>query len=132
MPIVSKDEFLQQDDSEYAEVEIPAWGTIRLKSLTGRARDHYYNRQFIDREGQPDFSLEDSAARLLALSLCDDDGKPWFPDPEKGVRILREKSAGALQKAFEAALKLNGLTVEDVEEAAENLDGTQNDATGSA
>jgi len=128
--LISKDAFVAKDDAEYVHVDVPAWGMVRLKSLTGRARDIYYSTQFETKDGEPEFRMQDSAARLLALSLCDEEGNLWFADPEEGVRVLREKSSGALQKAFEAAMKLNGLAPGDIGESVENLDSTQSGETG--
>ena len=101
-----------------------------MKSLTGAARDSYYKNQFEQKDGEPEFQVTDCSARLLALSLCDENGDLWFSDSDEGVSILREKSSGALQVAFEAALKLNGLTAEETEAAKENLETIQSEGSG--
>ena len=78
------------------------------------------------------------AAPALAQSgfvqgrVVDEEGNLWFDDVEEGVRILRERNAGALQKAYFAALKLNGLAEEDLEEARRNFDETPSDELGSS
>ena len=83
-------------------------------------------------DGTHSVKTEDAEARLLALTLVDEDGNLWFDDVEEGVRILRERNAGSLQKAYFAALKLNSLAEGDLEEALENLDETPSDEPGSS
>ena len=132
MPIISKADFLAQDDANYREVEVPGWGTVRVRSLSGAGRDVYMKGIM---EWKPDgthtVKTEDSEARLLAVTLVDEEGNLWFDDAEQGVEILRKKNAGSLQKAFYAAMELSGLQEEAMEVAAENLEETTNGEHGS-
>ena len=133
MNVISKADFLSRDDASYEEVDVPHWGTVRVRSLSGAGRDRYIQGQRVeDKDGTLIMKTEDAEARLLALTLVDEEGNLWFDDVEEGVRILREKNAGALQKAYFAALKLNGLTEDDLEEARVNLDETPSDELGSS
>ena len=131
MTLMTVDQFVTKDDAEYIELDVPAWGEVRLKSLTGTARDSYYREQFKEKNGEDEFQVEDSSARLLALSLCDEKGKLWFSNSNKGVEVLRQKSARCLQIAFDAAMKLNGLSEEEIEDAKKDSAPTVKDATGS-
>ena len=133
MSLIQKAEFLANDDSAYEDVEVPNWGTVRVRSLTGAGRDTYLQGILeLQADGTHRTKTEDSEARLLALTLVDEEGTPWFEDLEEGVRILRDRNAGSLQTAFVAAMKLNSLYEEDLEAAAENLDGTPNVEPGSS
>jgi hypothetical protein len=133
MSPISKADFLAHDDAAYEEVEVPHWGIVRVRSLSGAGRDQYLRHAFDKTaEGSLVPKTEDAEARLLALTLVDEEGKPWFQDVEEGVRVLREKNAGSLQKAYFAALKLNSLAEGDLEEAAANLDETPNVEPGSS
>ena len=131
MTLVSKEDFLAKDDANYIEIEVPSWGRIRVRSLSGAGRDRYLQDILQWEDGVATPKTEDSEALLLALTLVDEDGKLWFDNVEEGVNILRQKDVGALQTVFEAAMKLSGLRQGDVVEAAENLDETPNEEHGS-
>ena len=49
---------------------------------------------------------------------------------DKDVKALGEKSANALQRVFDVAQKLSGITPDDVEELAQEMD--ENPSEGSA
>jgi len=125
MPLVSKADFLAIDDAAYEEVEVANWGNVRLRSMTGADRDNYLRATVeVQSDGTRKFKTEDAEARLLALSLVDENGVPWFDNVDEGVRFLRLRNSGSLQKAFSVALRLNSLGAEAVEEAVASLDAT--------
>lgn len=131
--VVSKDAFIKNDDAEYSDVDIPAWGgKVRLKSMTGTQRDKYYADVFDDGEVKGELGLTHMQTYILALSLCDENGNLWFQNPEEGIEILKHKNAASLEKAYRAAMKLNGIDVEAIERAQETLELTQSVETGSA
>lgn len=131
MPLVSKADFLAKDDAAYEEVEIPNWGDVRLRSLSGAGRDTYLRGIMeVAPDGTRKFKTEDAEARLLAVSLVDEQGNLWFDNVDEGVRVLRDRNADSLQKAFNVALRLNALSAEAVEEAVASLDETQSEGHG--
>ena len=132
MSLISKADFLAQDDATYGEIEVSGWGTIRVRSLSGVGRDIYMKGIMEWKEdGTHRVKTEDSEARLLSVTLVDEDGKLWFDTVEEGVKLLREKNAGSLQTAFMAAMELSGLQEEDLPDAVENLDETPSEEHGS-
>ena len=101
MNLISKQQFLEQNDTSYEEVCVPHWGTIRLRSLDGKGRDQYLNNAFTRGEdGTLTAKIEDGESYLLALTMVDENGALWFDNVEEGVRVLREKNVGSLQIAF--------------------------------
>jgi len=132
MTLISKEAFLTLDDANYQEVDVPGWGTVRVRSLSGAGRDAYMKGIMEWKEdGTHVIKTEDSEARLLSLTLVDEAGDLWFSNSEEGVEVLRQKSAGSLQKAFYVAIQLSGLQEEAFEIAAENLDETTSGELGS-
>ena len=133
MTLISKETFLALDDKNYEELAVPGWGTVRLRSLSGAGRDAYLKIVLEHRDDGTTVVRDpgDSEARLLAMTLVDEEGNLWFNDVEEGVKILREKGSGSLQRAFQVALELSGLHGEAVEAAEENLDETPSGETGS-
>ena len=132
MMLISRDEFLAKDDATYKELDVPGWGTVRVRSLSGAGRDAYMKGILEwQADGTHTVKTEDSEARLLSVTLVDEEGNLWFDELEEGVQVLRQKNAGSLQKAFYAAMELSGLQEEAVEVAAENLDETTSGEHGS-
>ena len=64
--------------------------------------------------------MRDLRAKLCSQTICDEDGKKLFTPAD--VKELSEKSALALQRVFEVAQRLSGLTEEDLEELGEGLE----------
>jgi hypothetical protein len=57
--------------------------------------------------------------------MIDESGKRLFPDAD--VRELGKKSASALQRVFEVAQRLSGLSNADVEELTKNSTSDQSE-----
>ena len=130
MNLLSKEAILQADDRRYEIVNVPEWkGEVRLRSLSGAERDQYEagltrqvgNTQKID--------ARNARAKLVALSACDENGQPVF-DP-KDVIGLGNKSSAALQRLFDAAMRLSGFTEDDMKELEEGFGDAPNGASTS-
>jgi glutaminase len=126
--VLSKDQILNAPDTEYETVDVPEWGgKVRVKTLTGDERDSY-EQSLIDQRGNVTGpKLAGAQARLCALTIVDDDGKRLFTDGD--VKALGAKSAQALNRVFDVAIRLSRMTQKDVEELVGNSDGTQADAS---
>ena len=124
--LLTRDAILQADDLPTEDVEVPEWGgTVRVRGLTGAERDAFEASIVEQRGKKTHFNMVNLRARLVALSVVDEDGKRVFSDSD--VKALGHKSAVALQRVFKAAQRLSGLTAEDVEELAKNLESDQSD-----
>ena len=116
MKRLDRDAILGADDLRIEEVDVPEWGgVVALRELRGSERDSF-------EEGSMDkdrnVSMKNVRARLIALSAVDDDGKRLFS--EKDAIQLGSKSANALNRLFEKACRLSGITDADVEELEKN------------
>lgn len=129
---LSREEILGYDDLKIIDVSVPQWGgnVVRLKELTGRDRDAFEQENFKGRIGSMTVNLDNLRARLVALCAVDANGERLFSKDD--VKALGKKSSQAIQLLFEECQKLCGLTSEDVEELAGNLDATPNGSSNSA
>jgi hypothetical protein len=123
MAILTKAQILAAQDLITETVAVPEWGgDVLVRSLTGTARDQYEaDFLLIDTsKGKPsyDMDLENARARLVALSVVDEDGALLFTDDD--VIDLGKKSALALDRVYAAAKRISGLSEEDVEELRKN------------
>jgi PAS domain-containing protein len=116
------------------DVHVEEWGgTVRLKGLTGAERDAY-EASIVEMRGETRrYKLQNMRARLVALCLVDEDGRRLFAD-DQAVKALGKKSSKALDRLFDKARHLSGLSEDDIEELAEDFgegpngeDGTDSD-----
>lgn len=120
MALLSKDQILAAEDLVTEDVEVPEWGgTVRVRMMTGAERDSFEDSLTQTKGKNVKTNLANLRARLVARTVVDEDGKRLFTDAEAGV--LGQKSAAALDRVFEAARKLNGMTEKDVEELTEDF-----------
>lgn len=131
MGLLSREQILQAEDLVYEDVEVPEWGgTVRVRGLTGAERDQF-EASIVSLNGrQSKVDTRNVRAKLAALTIIDEDGKRLFTDQD--VRQLGLKSAAALDRVFDVAQRLSGLSDQDIEELAENLTGGQSDGFTSA
>ena len=93
---LNRDQILEAQDLETAEVEVPEWGSVvKLAQFSAEIAES--------------INADDGVARLVALSVVDDDGKLVFDSPGQ----LNSKSAAVLKRLFNRILELNGLSVPD-------------------
>jgi hypothetical protein len=137
---------LAAHDLEIEEVEVPEWGTwVRVRGLTGAERDAYEASLLGGTEKDAiagsrtepagpapsrsagaagtawpggGLALRNARARLVALCCIDEHGRRLFSDDD--VDELGNKSAAALNRLFETACRLSGLSAADLAELSKN------------
>ncbi len=118
---LSADQILGADDLSYEDVEVPEWGgTVRVRELPGTERDKFES-QFVGKDGASIRAegLEGFRSRLAAAAIVDKDGKVLFRSAAETKR-LGEKSAAALQRVCEVAMRLSKIDEGDVKELTGN------------
>lgn len=121
--ILSREAILACDDLPQVKVTIPEWGgTVFVRTMTAGQRDRF-EQSVTDSPGV------DFRARLAVLTVCDEDGKLLFS--ESDVALLTLRSARALSRIFSVAVKLNGITSDDVEELEKNSKAALSGGTSS-
>jgi hypothetical protein len=119
--ILSKSQILQAVDIKTSEVAVPEWGgDVLVREFSGADRDAFESSMVrINAEGQRETDLSNMRAKLVAMCLVDHEtGERMFSDAE--LALLGKKSAAALQRVFEVAQRLNGLSADDVKDAEKN------------
>lgn len=127
MALLNKNQILTAQDLKTVDVSVPEWGgEVRVKTLTGTERDQY-EADSVKIKGNRREMTGNLRARLIAMCAVDENGQLMFTRAD--VMKLGQKSAPALERVFEAAANLNGMSEDDVEELAGNFDGTQNESS---
>ncbi len=132
---LSREDILSVQDAQTREVDIPEWGgTVRVRGLTGAERDRYEASLWEGRGRGRRLNLENARAKLLVLTLVDESGAPLFT--RQDVDRLGAKSAAALDRLFDVAQELSGISNTDmdelIEETAKNSGNGQGDSLLSA
>lgn len=95
-------------------IKAKAWGgEVCLRLMSVGERDSY-ELKLLEQNGKaiPDFRSE-----LLSRTLCDEKGELLYPGPE-GVDALKRKSSDEMHRLWQAALKHNALTEEEIKQIA--------------
>jgi hypothetical protein len=110
--LLTREQILAATDSVIETVSVPEWGgSVGVKTLTGAEKDGWESSRQ-NKDGS--FNLNNVRASLVAVATCDADGNKLFTLQD--VVDLGNKSARALDRVFQAAKKLNGVTDEDLDE----------------
>lgn len=110
--MLDRDSILKATDLKTVDVNVPEWGgVLRLQTMTGLARQEYY-RTTAGKDGTPKNVMES----LIVACAVDEDGKQIFTSGD--IAELSKKSSIALNRVFEKAAELNGLTQKAVDDIA--------------
>ncbi len=127
---LTKDQILQAQDIMFEDVPVPEWGgTVRVVTLTGNERDAIEASMIVGKGKNKDVSLANLRAKVVARSIVDEEGKRIFEDED--IAALGRKSAAALNRVYEVAQRLSGITQEDVDELTKNSEAAQSEGSGS-
>ena len=124
---LSKEAILGADDIPVETVRVPEWDRkggpqawIRIRGLTGKERDRYETSITTGKGRDQTINARNARAKLLVMAIIDGEGKRMFS--EEDINALGNKSASALERLFDVARKLSGLTVQDIETLTEGFD----------
>jgi hypothetical protein len=130
MGYLTRDQILKVDDIQFEDVQVPEWGgAVRVRGLTGAQRDELEASVVEQRGRKTRVNLQNLRAKLVAMAAVDEQGKRVFSDGD--VAALGQKSAAALQRVFDAAQRLSGLSDQDIEELTKNSASGQSAASTS-
>jgi hypothetical protein len=105
---LTKDQILAARDLDQEEVEIPSLGgSVFVRTMTAGERDRW-EAAYLKEPGK------NIRARLAAATVCDEAGQRLFTDAD--AEALGGKSAIVLDRIFDVAARLCGLSNRDVKE----------------
>ena len=131
MTLLTRDAILAAPDMLTEEVPVPEWGgTVLVRGLTGTERDAFEEEMITGKGKNRDVNLSNFRARLIVKSVVDKGGKRLFTQAD--MVALGGKSAAAIQRVFQVAMRLSGMSEEDVEELTKNSEPGQSDSSTSA
>jgi hypothetical protein len=117
MPLLTREAILEADDRQFRDVEVPEWGgTVRVATMTGRARDRYEAGLYQDQGKETTY--DNLRARFLSHCVVNEAGDLIFSVGD--LEALGQKSSAALDRVFKVASDLNGTSADGVEDIAKN------------
>ncbi len=127
---MNRDEILALSDIKTEDVPVPEWNTtLKVRSLTGAERDEFEQSRLKWKGNKVERNLANTRAKLVALSVVNEDGTRMFKDDDTST--LGRKNAAALDRLFDVAQRLSGFTKADIEELTKNSDADQKDTSTS-
>jgi hypothetical protein len=131
MPILSKAAILAAKDLVTESVHVPEWqGEVLVRTLTAAELDQYQTSMLQQRGKSQVANLENIRSKLVAMTVVDEDGQRLFTDSD--VKALSGKSGSAVNRIFEVAQRLSGLSNDAVDEMAEALEADPLEGSHSA
>jgi hypothetical protein len=128
--MLDRDAILAAEDKPNEILEVPEWGgSVRIRTMSGEERDAFEEAMIQGRGRNRRVNLHNIRANLTAQVLVDEEGARLFTQAD--IVLLGQKSARALDRIYDAASRLNGLSEKDVEDLAGNSEGDRNDDSGS-
>ena len=128
---LTKENILTANDIKREEVQVPEWGGVVLvQGLSGRDRDQLEASMIQGKGKDTKVSLDNLRAKVVARSIVDENGNRIFSDAD--IPALAKKSALALNRVYEVAQRLSGISQEDVDELTKNSETAPSDDSGSS
>lgn len=123
---LGRDAIIDADDRSYESVDVPEWGgKVRVRGLTGAQRDAYEESLVITNGNSRKVNLANARAKMCVLAIVDREGRQVFSADD--VRALGRKSAAPIERVFDVARRLSGMSDEDVEKLTENFGSDPSD-----
>jgi len=128
---LTREDILGASDIVIEKVPVPEWlnGFAYVKGMTGAERDQFESSIVQQRGKNHRVNMVNIRAKLVAQTACNKEGERLFTDAD--VKALGKKSAVALQRLFDVAQRLSGITSDDIDELAEEQDENPSDASAS-
>lgn len=105
--MLNRDAILAAKDFKFRDVDVPEWGgTVRVRGLSAAERDSFEASVATTQD------LSNLRARLVVLSLVDEEGNRLFKDSE--ATLLGQKNGVVINKLFDVVRELSGMSDADL------------------
>lgn len=130
MALLSADQIVAADDRAYEDVPVPEWGgEVRVIGLSGTDRDAYEAAMVEARQTGKGATLrlQNFRSKLVAKCLIDQNGERLFTDDK--VKVLGAKSGAVIDRLFDTARRLSGMSKDAVDEGKDDSEPAPSDAS---
>ncbi len=103
-------------------------GHVFVRGMSGVERDAWERSLVVGKGRRRDYNLDNVRARLAARTICDENGVRSFGDDD--AEMLGKIRVDCLNRIFEVAQRLSGVSDDDVEELGKS--SAAEDGSGSS
>jgi hypothetical protein len=130
MGLLSKEDILNSDDMRYCYLAVPEWkGNVKLRTLTAQEKDDFelacLEEKKVGKKTTHAVNLRNIRAKLVAMCVCDEKGCRVFDDND--IMALGLKNGKAVDRVYERARDLNGMSEDEIESLAKNSESDLTD-----
>ncbi len=118
--VIKRDDIVKTRELKTERVFVPEWdGEVIVRELSARERDDF-EASLVEttKKGKTVVNTSNMRARLVVACVVDESGQPIFYPTD--VELLGAQSAAAVDRVFEVARRLSGMTAEDIEDLEKN------------
>jgi len=135
--MLSRADILAAKDRKMEKVPCPEWAKsespedvakafVFVKGVSGKVRDVWEHSsvqmRLKGRKTDVQTNFANTRTKLLVHAIVDEHSQPLFT--EEDIEALGEKSAAPLDRCFEVAQRLSGISAADVEDIVKNSETT--------
>lgn len=118
-PVLGRDAILAQRNTPRVVETVEAFGgTVRVQALTAKEKDAFDASLIVGSGKRQKVETKNIRARLAARSIVDESGALVFTDDDADK--LGDLSGADMQRIYDKAQELSGISDDDVEELAGN------------
>lgn len=116
--MLTRDAIFSATDRKHKTVNVPEWGgDVRIDVMSGADRDEFDAWLMDNRKGDT-FNTKKMKVFLLCMTVAGEDGKKLFTLAD--LDALNEKNGEVINKLFEVAQDINGMSQKSVERLEKN------------
>jgi len=110
--LLTRDQILSKNELPREIVPVPEWGgSVCVQGLTAERRDLLEIEISEAGKEKGQMRLKNFRSRILALTVVDENGIQVFGDTD--VNALGETSAAAVERVFDVAVRLSGMSSDE-------------------
>lgn len=129
---INREELLSATSLPEEVVGLPELGPdkqVKIRGLTGAQRDSWEASLIKYKGNDRQINARNARARLISMCAIDETGKRLFSQAD--IEALGNLSAKIIQRMYEAALRVSGVTDADVDELTKNSGDAPSGDSGS-
>lgn len=128
---LSREQILAAEDLPIESVMVPEWGgEVLVRTLTARQRDEFESSLVLGEGKKAKVDVINARARLVVATAVDASGNLLFSPGD--AESLGRKSGAAINRIYEVAARLAGITDKDVEELVGNSESAPSEPSSSS
>jgi len=115
--LATKQSIASSKDWEFTDIEVPKWGTVRIRSLSAKER-----LDLVEQVQGRDLTNEEAMgfyAGLIAMAMIDEAGDPVWTMPDD-MEVLQQRDWSKLEQVGKEIMSFNGMDADTNEEIAKN------------